>query len=325
MKKLFDEQIPRFPNNYPWTQDFINSMWSGFWTPNEFDFKSDYKQFKKEMPENHKRMVVKTLTAIAQVEIAVKMFWAKLGERLPHPSMYDLGYVMASIEVTHNQAYEKLLERLKLTKAVEENLNEPVFFGRVNYLRKHLSKEYNDDKKQFIYSLILFTLFVENVSLFSQFYIILWLNRFNNVLKDTAQQVQYTRNEEMIHALVGIKIINTLKEEYPELFDAELEAKIIEEANEAFIAESKIIDWIMQDVQEDGLNKEVLKAFIGDRINQSLVSIGYKPSIIVDRNGLDQTEWFNEELFGNNMSDFFVKKPVEYAKKNKVYNHEELF
>ena len=36
-------------------------------------------------------------------------------------------------------------------------------------------------------------------------------NSFKNVLKDTDQQVKYTRNEENIHALVGIKIINTIQ------------------------------------------------------------------------------------------------------------------
>lgn len=160
---LFDEQIARKPNLYPWTQTFIDKMWAGFWTPNEFSFKSDYAQFKKEMSEEEKRIVVKTLSAIGQVEIAVKRYWSQLGDRFPHPSMSDLGYVMANSEVIHNQAYEKLLDKLNLGKAFEENLQEPTLQGRVNYLRKYLSKVYNDDKKQQIYALILFTLFVENI------------------------------------------------------------------------------------------------------------------------------------------------------------------
>jgi ribonucleoside-diphosphate reductase beta chain len=54
-------------------------------------------------------------------------------------------------------------------------------------------------------------------------------NRNRAVLKDVAQQVQYTRNEEMLHSQVGIKLINTLREEYPELFDQELEDRIAHE------------------------------------------------------------------------------------------------
>lgn len=324
--RLFDEQISRKPNNYPWTQTFIDKIWAGFWTPNEFDFKSDYHQFKAEMPEDEKRVVVKTLSAIGQVEIAVKRFWANLGDNLPHPSMYDLGYAMANTEVIHNQAYEKLLDVLKLNKAFEENLNEPVVKGRVEYLRKYLNRVYEGDKKkQYIYAIILFTLFVENVSLFSQFYNILWFNRSRNKLKDTAQQVQYTRNEEMIHALVGIKIINTLREEYPELFDADLKAKIIEECEAAFSAESELITWMLGDFKDEGISVEILKEFIKDRINQSLVQIGYESHFEVDPFLLDQTTWFNEELLGNNMTDFFVKRPVEYSKKSRTFAEDELF
>jgi ribonucleoside-diphosphate reductase beta chain len=323
---LFEEQIARKPNLYPWTQEYIEKMWFGFWTPDEFDFKSDFHQFKTEMPENKKRMLVKALSAIGQVEIAVKRFWANLGTNLPHPSMYDLGFVLANTEVIHNQAYEKLLETLRLTRVFEENLKVPVVGNRVAYLRKHLDKVYTEDqRKQYIYSIILFTLFVENVSLFSQFYIILWLNRFDNVLKDTAQQVQYTRNEEQIHALVGVKIINTLREEYPELFDEELEQKIQDEAITAYKAERDIIEWMMEDVNETGLNSSLLTTFIEDRINSSLEMIGFKTVFAIDHDELEEAAWFDEELFGKNKTDFFHKQPTDYAKKNKPINKASIF
>ena len=322
---LFDEQIARKPNLYPWTQTYIDKMWEGFWTPNEFNFKSDYAQFKKDMSEEEKRIVVKTLSAIGQVEIAVKRYWSQLGDRFPHPSMSDLGFVMANSEVIHNQAYEKLLDKLNLSKAFEENLQEPTLQGRVNYLRKYLKKAYNDDKKQQIYALILFTLFVENVSLFSQFYIILHFNTYKNLLKDTAQQVQYTKNEEMLHAQIGIKLINTLRDEYPELFDADLIAKIKEEVDSAYEAESKIIDWMLGDYEHENLSAPILKEFIKKRINDSLKQIGIDYKLEVNRKTAVQTVWFDEVLLGNAMTDFFHGKPIEYGKNNKVYDEAELF
>ena len=322
---LFEEQIARKPNLYPWTQTFIDKMWAGFWTPNEFSFKSDYAQFKKEMSEEEKRIVVKTLSAIGQVEIAVKRYWSQLGDRFPHPSMSDLGFVMANSEVIHNQAYEKLLDKLNLGKAFEENLQEPTLQGRVKYLRKYLEKAYDDDKKQQIYALILFTLFVENVSLFSQFYVILHFNTYKNLLKDTAQQVQYTKNEEMLHANIGMKLINTLREEYPELFDAQLIAKIKEEVDAAFTAESKIIDWMIGDYEHENLSAPILKEFIKKRINESLKQIGIDYRLDIDRKIAAQTVWFDEVLLGNAMTDFFHGKPIEYAKSNKVYDEAELF
>ena len=311
---LFQEQISRKPDLYPWTKDFIEAIWAGFWTPEEFNFTSDYSQFKSDMSPQERQILVRTLSAIGQIEVAVKTFWSNLGDNLPHPSLRDLGYAMGNSEVIHNMAYEKLLDVLQLNDIFEENLKDPIVAGRVDYLRKYLKKVYADDRKQYIYSIILFTLFVENVSLFSQFYIILHMNKNKAILKDTAQQVKYTRNEEMLHAQVGIKLINTLREEYPELFDAELEARIAHECEESIRCESEVIRWIMGDYVVAGLDSEILIEFIKKRMVDSMDQIGFKTNLSYDGNLIKETKWFDEGLYGTNMVDFFNGRPVDYAR-----------
>jgi ribonucleoside-diphosphate reductase beta chain len=323
--KIFDEQVSRKPNRYPWTETFIEAMHNGFWTDKEFNFKADIQQFKVNLNEQEREIVVRTLSAIGQIEIAVKTFWAKLGENLPHPSLSDLGYVMANVEVIHNNAYERLISALGLEQVFEENLKLDWIEGRVKYLKKYTHKYYKDSKKQYLYAMILFTLFVENVSLFSQFYVVNWFARFRNVLKDTDQQVKYTRNEENIHALVGAKIINTIREEYPELFDEDLQNKVIDEAHEAFKSESKIIDWMVNGIKEEGLSAVILKEFVKNRINQSLEMIGFPKAFEIDKELIATTTWFEEELLGNNMVDFFHSRPTEYSKKNQSFSEDDLF
>ena len=325
MPTIFEEQISRKPNRYPWTEDFIESMHNGFWTDKEFSFKSDVHQFKTALTDQEREIIVRTLSAIGQIEVAVKTFWAKLGENLPHPALQDLGYVMANTEVIHNNAYERLLSVLDMEDIFEENLKLDWIQGRVKYLRKYTHRFYKDSKKQYLYALILFTLFVENVSLFSQFYIINWFARYKNVLKDTDQQVKYTRQEENIHAMVGMKIVNTIRHELPELFDEELEERIAGEALEAFKAEAKIVDWMINGIQEPGLNAEIVKEFVKNRINSSMEGIGLKKPFEIDQTLLEETVWFEEELHGNNMTDFFHSRPVEYSKKNQSFDEDDLF
>jgi ribonucleoside-diphosphate reductase beta chain len=322
---IFEEQISRKPNHYSWTETFIEAMHNGFWTDKEFNFKADIQQFKVTLNDQQREIVVRTLSAIGQIEIAVKTFWAKLGENLPHPSLSDLGYVMANVEVIHNNAYERLISALGLEEVFEDNLKLDWIEGRVKYLKKYTHKYYKDSKKQYLYAMILFTLFVENVSLFSQFYVINWFARFKNVLKDTDQQVKYTRNEENIHALVGAKIINTIREEYPDLFDAELQSKVLDEAQEAFKAEAKIIDWMVNGIKEEGLSADILKEFVKNRINQSLEMIGFSKAFEIDKKIISSTMWFEEELLGNNMTDFFHSRPVEYSKKSQSFSEDDLF
>jgi len=323
--KIFEEQVSRKPNLYPWTESFIEAMHAGFWTDKEFNFKSDVQNFKVSLTDQEREIIIRTLSAIGQIEVAVKTFWAKLGENLPHPSMQDLGYVMANTEVIHNNAYERLISVLGLESVFEENLKLEWIQGRVKYLKKYTHKFYKDSKKQYLYALILFTLFVENVSLFSQFYVINWFARFKNVLKDTDQQVKYTRNEENLHALIGIKLVNTIREEYPELFDEELEQRIADEAQEAFNSESKIVDWMVNGIQQEGLTAPILKEFIKNRINQSMKQIGFAAAFDIDTELLKSSSWFEEELLGNSQTDFFFARPTDYSKSNQCFDADELF
>lgn len=323
---IFDEQISRKPDHYPWTNEFIEAMHNGFWTDKEFNFQSDMQDFRVNLTDQERDMITRSLSAIAQIEVAVKTFWAKVGENLPHPSIIDMGYVMANVEVIHNNAYERLLKVLDMEHIFEENLKLDVIQNRVTYLRKYLKKHYKDARKQYVYSLILFTLYVENVSLFSQFYTINYFNRFRNVLKDTAQQVAYTSREELIHAMAGMKLVNVIRAEHPELFDEELVGRIRSECIEAYEAESRIIDWSVNGYKSENLTTDILKNFIKNRLNDSLIQIGIKPVFDdIDIDMLHQTTWFEEDVLGNTATDFFSKRPTEYSKNNKSYGEEDLF
>ena len=322
---IFEEQIARKPNRYPWAQEYIDAMWAGHWTPNEFTFTSDLQQYKTEMTVKEQLIIKNTLSAIGQIEISVKKFWTKLGDTLPHPALSDLGITMGNIEVIHNNAYEKLLDVLQLQDIFEENLKLDIIQGRIKYLRKYLDKNYENDKKQFVYSLILFTLYVENVSLFSQFYIINWFNRYKGLLKDTAQQVAYTAKEETLHGLAGVKIVNTIRQELPELFDAELEERILHEAKESYNAESKIIDWMIGDYKDSRISADILKGYVQKRLNDSLEMIGFKKIFNVSQEIIDLTMWMDEDVMGNTMTDFFHKRPVEYSKKTQSITFDDLF
>jgi len=323
---IFEEQISRKPDHYPWTEEFITAMHNGFWTDKEFNFQSDLQDFKVNLTDTERDMVTRSLSAIGQIEVAVKSFWAKVGENLPHPSITDLGYVMANIEVIHNNAYERLLDVLGMEDVFEENLKLDIIQNRVKYLRKYLKKRYKDARKQYVYSLILFTLYVENVSLFSQFYTINYFNRFRNLLKDTAQQVAYTSREENIHALVGIRLVNTIKEEHPELFDEELIERIRSECLEAYKAECKIIAWSVNGYQSENLSTPILENFLKNRFNDSLSQIGIEPVFDdIDEDLLLKTVWFDEDVLGNTSTDFFFKRPTEYSKKDKSYDEDDLF
>lgn len=322
---IFDQYLSLSPDYYPWADQFIDAMHDNFWRDKEFSFQSDIQDFKVLLDDSEREMIVRSLATIAQIEVCVKMYWGKLGDNLPHPSLIDLGYVMANTEVIHGKAYKRLLKVLGMEERCAQILEIPMLRGRMNYLRKHTHKFHADNKKQFIYSLILFTLFVENISLFSQFYTINFFGRYKNAMKDTNKQVEYTSREEDLHAKIGIRLIQDIKSEFPDLFDDELKEKILHEAEQAVKYECEIVEWIVNGYEHDRLNSELVKNFLKKRMNDSLLSIGYDKLFEVDEDELEKTTWFNEQLYGNNATDFFNSRPVEYSKKSQSFDEDDLF
>ena len=78
-------------------------------------------------------------------------------------------------------------------------------------------------------------------------------------------------------------------------------------------------------INEENLTASILKEFIKNRINDSLIQIKFKPVFEIDKEILKKTKWFQEELLGNSMTDFFSSRPVEYSKKSQCFDESELF
>jgi len=326
MTSIFEKRVSYKPFDYSEITDpLINAMWASHWTHNEFNFKSDVQDYHTSLSEEEREVIKRAILLISQVEVAVKSYWSNIGKHLPKPEIADMGAVFGGVEVIHSRAYSEILTKLGLENEFVNLLETEAVNNRVKYLNKYVDRVYEDDRKQFLYSLILFTLFTENVSLFSQFYTILGFNRFKAVLKDTANVVQYTSKEENLHAEGGMALINQIRREHPELFDEELQERIMEEASEAMKAERKLIDWILQGFENEFVSYDILNNYLKNRVNESMTRIGMTVSFNVNEEVLKKTAWMDEEVYASALSDFFHKKPIDYAKSTKSFTAEELF
>lgn len=307
------------------TTPLINAMWASHWTHNEFNFIKDIQDYKVEVIEEERGVIKRAILLTSQIEVAVKSYWGNIGKLLPKPEIADMGAVFGGVEVIHSRAYSEILERLGLNEEFKEMLSEEIVQNRVTYLSKYINKIYKNDRKNILYSLVLFTIFTEATSLFSQFYTILGFNRFRNLFKDISNIVQYTSKEENLHMEGGVALINQIKEEHPELFDEEFKNKIYEETKEAFDSESKLIDWILRGYENEFLSEDILKKYVKYRLNECLNRIGVSKPYKLRQSDIDSFIWMEEEILASATTDFFHKKPIDYAKKNKTFNEEELF
>jgi ribonucleoside-diphosphate reductase beta chain len=174
-------------------------------------------------------------------------------------------------------------------------------------------------------SLILFSILIENVSLFSQFAILLSFTRFKGYMKNVSNIIAWTSIDEQIHANGGIYIINKIREEFPEYFDADTLELIRETVKESITVEADILDWIFEDGAIETINKEDLVNFMKFRIDESLKQINIETIFNVSPDEYSKMTWFEEEVFANSLDDFFAKRPVEYTKHDKSITANDLF
>ena len=324
-RDIFKKRITLKPYEYPELLEYVDAIRHSYWIHTEFNFTSDIQDFKVNVSEQERNALKNTMLAIAQIEVSVKTFWWDIYKKLPKPEIWSVGYTFAESEVRHHDAYSHLLEILGLNDDFNMIKTVPCIIDRVNYLEKSIKTTWTDEEKDYAMSILLFSLFIEHVSLFSQFLIIMAFNKYRNLFKGMSNAVEATSKEEQIHGLFGIDIINIIKKEKPERFDDHYYDKIKKHCQEAYQAESAIVDWIFELGELDFLPKTIIKEFIKNRFNNSLKSIGMEPIFDVDETLVQQTDWFDDEVIATKHVDFFNKRSINYNKRAQSITSDDLF
>lgn len=321
---LFARRVNLKPYQYPQLLGYMKAIRQSYWVVNEFNFTQDIQDFHMSFPEE-RNSIRNAILAIAQIEVSVKTFWGDLYSHMPKPEIGMVGYSFAESEVRHMEAYSELLELLGLNAEFERIKDIPAIQGRIDYLTKYLAGAKSAEPRDYIIALLLFSVFVENVSLFSQFLILMSFNRSNNTFKGISNVIQATSQEEAIHGQFGMELVNILRNEMPDLFDDELNATIIAACMKARRAEMGILDWIFEQGELSFLPREQIENFMLDRYNKSLQAVGIDPIFPVEEKLLEETRWFDEETTATSHVDFFYKRPTTYTKHDQSFDVDDLF
>ncbi|QIG62586.1 ribonucleoside-diphosphate reductase beta subunit [Sporosarcina phage Lietuvens] len=322
---IFKRRLNLKPFEYPHLIDYKEAVQHSYWLHSEFNYTSDIQDFKVNVTDAERNAIKNAMLAIAQVEVSVKTFWGDLYHRLPKPEVGSVGYTFAESEVRHQDAYAHLLEILGMNNEFENIENIPELYQRVDYLTKGAALSRTGSDRDYTLSILLFSLFIEHVSLFSQFLIIMSFNKHKNLFKGVSNVIEATSKEEQIHGMFGIELINIIRDEKPEWFDESLERAVVEACKEAYRSEEIVIDWIYEQGDLDFLPKATVKEFVKQRLNNSLESIGYAPLFEIDGAVVEQTEWFEDEIVATKHVDFFHKRSVNYTKRARSITGDDLF
>jgi ribonucleoside-diphosphate reductase beta chain len=322
-RSIFKKRANLKPYEYPDLLEYVNAIRHSYWVHTEFNYTSDIQDLKVNLSKEEAEIVSRAMLAISQIEVQVKTFWAKVGDRLQKPEIQSVGATFAESEVRHADAYSNLLELMNLNDEFRKILDVPAIQRRIEYLDQSI--RYQVEDRDYFKNIILFSMFVENVSLFSQFLIMMSFNKHKNVLKGISNAVEATSKEEDIHARFGFDLVNAIKKENPKWFTEDVINSLKQLTLSAYDAEAGVVDWIYGGNDLDFLPKELVKEFVKDRFNQSMKAIGLEEVFEVDKDKIKETSWFTEEMLGTKNVDFFVKRSTAYSKKTKSFTEDDLF
>lgn len=322
---IFKKRRNLKPYEYPQLSEYVDAIRHSYWVHTEFNFTSDIQDFKVNLTPVEKTAVTRAMLAISQIEVAVKTFWGDIYKKMPKPEIGNVGATFAESEVRHADAYSNLIKVLGLNSEFETMMEVPAIRKRIKYLERTIANNKSLENREYFESIILFSMFIENVSLFSQFLVMLSFNKHKNSLKGISNAVEATSKEEDIHAKFGFDLVNTIKSENPQWWTDELQEDIVDATIDAFDAELGIIDWIFEDGDLDFLTRGETIEFVKDRFNRSLKAIGIDPIFTLDAKLLESTEWFDDEILTTKHTDFFNKRSINYSKKSKSITADDLF
>lgn len=310
---VFGSRAEFKPFDFPDAARFKEAIQQSPWTVKEFDPLSDVQDYKVGMLPAEQSACARTLLAISQIEVDLKKFWKRLGDRFPRAEFDQVGVEFAANEVRHADAYSRALDVLGLNSAFSTVTAVPAIKSRIDYIKRAMRVGQQGSDRDFAKVLAMFSLLIENVSLFSQFVIVRSLYQHKGLMKNTDNIVQATMKEETVHALFGGWLCNLIKSDRPEWFGPVFQDDLRQVCLEAYTAEQNILDWIFAEGQINTVSRPALDAFLKDRINQGAGMIGCDPVFDAVGGELSELDWFVRELKVPVQVDFFWKKATTYT------------
>lgn len=127
------------------------------------------------------------------------------------------------------------------------------------------------------------------------------------------------------HANAGIALLNIIFNENPEIKEKYTQKYVDDLLHDYIKLEGEILDWIYEEGELGFFNKEDMINYMKNRLDNSMVKLGFKKVFNISNENLIPMKWFDEEIYGNSLTDFFASRPVDYTKHDKSFSVDDIF
>ena len=120
-------------------------------------------------------------------------------------------------------------------------------------------------------------------------------------------------------------IINTIKKQYPQLWDEYLVELVTDNIQVAYKSELELIDWIFEEGTPDHISKAEIINFLNYNFNVVCNDLNLDLKFDVDDEMFeDKSLWFKVKVFMTSEPDFFNAPVSGYASDDEKVNEDEI-
>jgi ribonucleoside-diphosphate reductase beta chain len=311
--------IQLYPMRHMFAWEAYNVGNANHWLPTEISMQKDIEQWNAPgFLSDDERKALKTVLgffttadSIAANNVVLAMYRHITS---PECRMYLLR--QAYEEAIHTHSYQYIVESLGLDEGEIFNMYREVdaIFNKDSFVLSFNEGIFDPDFKtgtfaadqKFLENMVIFSLVLEGIFFYSSFAVMFGFQRLNKMV-GAAEQIQYIMRDESQHLNFGINIINTIKEEQPELWTPEFQKHAIDLVRQAVDLEAKFaVEVFPKGIF--GLNAEGFRKYIEHIADRRLARVG----LPAQYNTPNPFPWMSEAIDLNKEKNFFETRVTEY-------------
>lgn len=297
---------------YQWANDLWKTMLANTWFPEEVNMTQDKKDYEVGLTPAEKRAYDKALAQLIFMDsLQTNNLIDNINPYITCPELNQILVRQAFEEALHSNSYMCMVE------AISANTSEIFEMWRTDMELKSkndfIAKVYEElainPTETNIVKAMFANQILEGLYFYSGFAYFYTLASSGKML-GSAQMIKFINRDEVTHLILFQKMINSVREERPELFTNSLTEEVIEMFKSAVEIESRWGEYIT-DGQILGLNSDLIRQYIQYLADVRLAKVKL-PKIYNVENPLKWIDTYSS--FNDQKTNFFESKPRNYAK-----------
>ncbi len=311
--------VQLYPMRHTFAWDAYNAANANHWLPTEINMQKDVEQWRSPyaLTEDERRAFKTVLGFFTTADsMAANNIVLAAYRHITSPECRMYLLRQAYEEAIHTHAYQYMVESLGLDGGEIFNMYREVkpIYDKDSFILSFNEGIFNplfktgtlENDQKFLENVIIFSVIMEGIFFYSAFAVILGFKRQNKMV-GSAEQIEYIMRDESQHLNFGINLVNTIKEEQPEIWTPAFQEKMIGHVKAAAALE---IEFAQTAFPKGifGMNAESFEQYINYLADRRLNRIGLPAQF----NAANPFTWMSETIDLSKEKNFFETRVTEY-------------